>query len=103
MFRIERALISSDWEDHFADVVQKLLPCPLSDHHPIVLETGRMEGGKRFFKFENMWLKGEGFVDRVKEWWSNYQFTGSPSFVLASKLKALKMISSFGMNTFLGT
>jgi hypothetical protein len=32
----------------------------------------------------------EGFVDRVKTWWSSYPFTGSPSFVLASKLKALK-------------
>jgi hypothetical protein len=32
----------------------------------------------------------EGFVDRVKTWWSSYPFIGSPSFVLASKLKALK-------------
>jgi hypothetical protein len=45
---------------------------------------------KMSFKFENMWLKTEGFVDRVKGWWSTYQFTGTPSFVLASKLKALK-------------
>jgi hypothetical protein len=35
-------------------------------------------------------LKTEGFVDRVKNWWSTYTFTGSPSFILASKLKALK-------------
>ncbi len=48
-----------------------------------------MIGGKRSFKFENMWLKTEGFVDRVKNWWSTYTFTGSPSFILASKLKAL--------------
>jgi hypothetical protein len=37
-----------------------------------------------------MWLKVEGFVDRVRRWWSSYQFQGSPSFILASKLKALK-------------
>jgi hypothetical protein len=29
-------------------------------------------------------------VDQVKTWWSSYPFIGSPSFVLASKLKALK-------------
>jgi hypothetical protein len=34
--------------------------------------------------------KLEGFVDKVKVWWSNYPLMGSPSFVLASKLKALK-------------
>jgi hypothetical protein len=40
--------------------------------------------------FENMWLKSEGFVDKVKQWWTSYQFQGSPSFILAHKLKALK-------------
>lgn len=37
-----------------------------------------------------MWLKSKGFVDQVKVWWKSYQIQGSPSFVLASKLKALK-------------
>lgn len=35
-----------------------------------------------------MWLKEDGFVDRVRLWWSSYSFQGSPSFVLAQKLKA---------------
>jgi hypothetical protein len=38
-----------------------------------------------------MWLKSEGFVDHVKLWWKSYQFQGFPSFVLARKLKALKV------------
>ena len=37
-----------------------------------------------------MWLKVEGFVDKVKQWWDGYSFAGSPSFILAQKLKALK-------------
>lgn len=37
-----------------------------------------------------MWLKVEGFVDRVRGWWRSYAFFGSPSFMLNSKLKALK-------------
>jgi hypothetical protein len=46
--------------------------------------------GKRPFKFENMWLKNDGFVERVPAWWSSYFFFGTPSFILARKLKALK-------------
>ena len=49
-----------------------------------------MARGKNPFKFENMWLKMEGFVDRVQFWWDRHSFVGTPSFVLAKKLKALK-------------
>jgi ribosomal protein S8 len=38
-----------------------------------------------------MWLQEEGFMDRVRLWWASYTFQGSPSFVLAQKLKALKV------------
>jgi len=46
--------------------------------------------GKRHFKFENMWLKSDGFVEKVQRWWESYDFQGLPSYVLANKLKALK-------------
>jgi hypothetical protein len=89
MSRIDHFLASPDWEEHFPDVLQKLLP-HISDHHPILLEAGGMSRGKSSFKFENRWLKHEGFVDQVLEWWNGYDFSGTPSFVLACKLKALK-------------
>ncbi len=87
MSRIDRVLVSTDWEEHFPDVSKKLLPRPLSDHSPILVEAAR---GKSSFKFENMWLKSEGFVDMVKGWWAGYSFNGPPSRKLARKLKALK-------------
>ncbi|RVX00295.1 Transposon TX1 uncharacterized 149 kDa protein [Vitis vinifera] len=37
-----------------------------------------------------MWLRVEGFMDNVKDWWQSYSFKGKPSFVLAKKLQALK-------------
>jgi hypothetical protein len=37
-----------------------------------------------------MWLKEEGFVERVRGWWDSYNFQGTPSFIFAKKIKALK-------------
>jgi hypothetical protein len=90
MSRIDKFLVSTNWEDHYPDVTQKLLPRPLSNHYPILLEVGSMVRDKIPFRFENRWLKEEGFVDRIQSWWSNYSFSDSPSYVLARKLKALK-------------
>ena len=38
-----------------------------------------------------MWLKDEGFLDRVSSWWESYHFQGTPRFSLANKLKMLKL------------
>jgi hypothetical protein len=70
--------------------MQKKLLRVCLDHAPILLSSGCTQSGKRAFKFENMWLKEEGFVVKVRGWWDSFQFFGSPSFVLAKKLKALK-------------
>jgi exonuclease III len=88
--RIDRFLLSSGWEEKYSNVAQKRLTRVMSDHFPISLES---EGSFRrggYFKFENMWLKFEGFVELVERWWKSYQFFGDPSYVLAQKLKALK-------------
>ena len=35
-------------------------------------------------------VERRGFVERVQLWWNGYCFSGSPTFILWHKLKALK-------------
>ena len=90
MSRIDRFLVSGDWESYFSRVTQSTLPRPVSDHFPILLDGGGIRLGPSPFRFVNMWLKAEGFKDLLKGWWQGLSFQGSASFILAEKLKGLK-------------
>ena len=72
--RIDRFLLSTDWEDQFSHMVQKALPRFVSDHCPISLDNGTYIRGKSYFKFENMWLCHEAFTGNVRQWWESYDF-----------------------------
>jgi hypothetical protein len=71
-------------------ILQFWLPRLYFDHFPILLDCAHTSVRIRPFKFENMWLKADGFMGLVKQLWDSYSFHGTPSFVLACKLKALK-------------
>jgi hypothetical protein len=63
--RIDRILNFRMGSFVFGCVPEKDL-LPSSDHFPILLDCGNVPKGSRPFKFENMWLKVEGFVGLVK-------------------------------------
>jgi hypothetical protein len=75
---------------NFLQLFKRRLPRLLSNHFPIILECGQLQKCKWPFRFENMWLKADGFMNRVRHWWLSYQFDGSLSYIFANKLKALK-------------
>ena len=88
--RLDRFLISDQWEDNFSAITQSALPRLVSDHSPLVLEAGGFSSGKSPFRFENMWLKIDGFKDLVRSWWNGYSVEGYSSHCITEKLKALK-------------
>ena len=63
--RIDRFLHSPVLVDYLSHFSQKRLTRVLSDHLPILLESGSHRRGRIPFRFENMWLKAEGFLDKV--------------------------------------
>ena len=90
MARLDRFLITDDWETLFGGANQSLLPRPLSIHHPIQLKGGSCTvEGPSPFRLENMWLK-EGLKTLVEMWWRSYEVRGTGSYVITEKLKALK-------------
>ena len=88
--RLDRFLVTPSWMDQFSSVIQKRLPRPASDHFPVVLEGGTMRRGPSPFRFENMWLKVEGFQELIHSWWQGIEVRGSASFRLVTKLKVVK-------------
>ena len=92
MARLDRFLVTDDWDGYFGDPVQSLLLRLTSNHFPVLLEgRGTKSRGPRPFRFENMWLKADNFMSLIRDWWQNSKVTGSSSFILVEKLKALKI------------
>ncbi|RVX14665.1 Transposon TX1 uncharacterized 149 kDa protein [Vitis vinifera] len=51
---------------------------------------GGIRRGPTPFRFENMWLKVDGFIDLLRGWWQGIEVRGRASFRLAYKMKVLK-------------
>ncbi|RVX18324.1 hypothetical protein CK203_006587 [Vitis vinifera] len=88
--RLDRFLVSPSWIDQFSGINQCRLPRPVSDHFPIMLVGGGIRRGPTPFRFENMWLKAEGFKELVRSWWQGIDVRGSASYKLATKMKEIK-------------
>ena len=90
-YMLDKLLSTPATEEHYSKMVRMCLPQLLSDHFSVLLERGSMQWGLRPYRFEYMWLKAKGFTYKGKWWWDSYQFQGFPSYMLANKLKALKL------------
>ena len=66
MSRLDRFLVTANWESHCNKVIQRRLPRPVFDHFPILLDSDGVRTGLAPFRFELMWLKYEGFKDILK-------------------------------------
>ena len=52
--RLDRFLVTDDWDRMFDGAVQGILVRPVSDHFPILLQGGGLKRGPSPFRFENM-------------------------------------------------
>jgi hypothetical protein len=64
--KLDRFLVSREWELLFPLTTVHKLSREISDHNPIILDT--MEGREkqsREFRFDKRWLKDESFLAKV--------------------------------------
>ncbi|XP_020249670.1 uncharacterized protein LOC109827119 [Asparagus officinalis] len=88
--KLDRALGNSKLIDLFPQVFTEYKNTSSSDHTPAIIHLQpNVNSGPKPFKFFNYWMKCQGFSDVIKTAWGK-QFTGSPMFILVSKLKELK-------------
>ena len=53
-----------------------------------------MRKGPTPFRFENMWLKEEGFKEVLRKWWEGIQVSGSTSFILSERCSVRLLLRS---------
>ncbi|XP_073354886.1 uncharacterized protein [Aegilops tauschii subsp. strangulata] len=68
--KIDRVLVSIDWEMDHTDNLLQALSTGISDHAPLHLTTNAPFYHRKRFRFVMFWLKLEGFEEVVREAWT---------------------------------
>ncbi|RZB80823.1 External alternative NAD(P)H-ubiquinone oxidoreductase B4, mitochondrial [Glycine soja] len=88
--RLDRALISLEWRDTWAESVQFTLSRNFSDHCPILLKANNVDWGPKPFRILNCWLTDKSFKEVVNQCWNFVQVSGWGPYGLKEKIKRLK-------------
>ncbi|CAN1139626.1 hypothetical protein LINPERHAP2_LOCUS11385 [Linum perenne] len=90
MSRLDRALVSPDWEDEYGGCSLRDLTRTCSDHCPILLECSMDMIILRPWRFEMMWLEFPNFHEVVHSSWGVPVLGSNFLFKLAKRFKLLK-------------
>jgi len=90
--KLDRVLVSTEWEQYFPLSTVVALSREISDHTPLLLSTGEVSSARTppLFQFELGWLLREGFFELVSDVW-NKENKGSTSLqVWQNKIRKLR-------------
>ena len=70
--KLDRVLASIEWEQKFPLVTVHALSRVISDHTPLLVDSGEAThvGNKNTFSFGSAWFKREGFLDLIAREWA---------------------------------
>ena len=90
--KLDRVLVSTDWEDKFPLSTVEPRDRDISDHTPLILNTGASthHSVQRPFKFERGWLIRDGFYDMVVSVWQSETSGRTPLERWQNKIRRLR-------------
>jgi hypothetical protein len=66
--KLHRILINSEWELLFPLTQARKIPRVMSDHNPLIMDTGeKPEVKSREFRFEKSWVNHPDFMSKVEK------------------------------------
>jgi hypothetical protein len=89
--KLDRILVSKEWEDIFPNVIVKKLPRKVSDHNPLIVSTTSFKPPSVIqFRFETSWISNPDFLPLVEKIWSKPCRAKSALDKIQQKLKLFK-------------
>ena len=90
--KLDRVLASVEWEQKFPLVTVQALSCAISDHIPLLVDSGDPThvGNKHTFSFELSWFDREGFLNLIAREWAKDQGGSSPIERWQNKIRHLR-------------
>lgn len=84
--KLDRFLISTEWDHTYPLSKVMVIPRITSDHSPILLSSSD-KMTKRLFRIEEVWLAREDFYNLVPVWWNEMPKKGSSVLTVVAKLR----------------
>jgi hypothetical protein len=90
--KLDRVLVTVEWEEKFPLPTVQALPRVISDHTPLLLNMSETSTGGNvpLFKFECEWLLRDGFVEMIREIWSNHTEGNNPIECWQGKIRRVR-------------
>jgi hypothetical protein len=90
--KLDQVLVSMEWGEKFLSSTVQALPRVISDHTPLLLNSGETStsGNVPLFKFECGRLLRDGFVEMVRKFWSNHTEGNNPIECWKAKIRRVR-------------
>jgi hypothetical protein len=90
--KLDRVLVTMEWEEKFPLTTVQALPRVISDHTPLLLNSGETStsGNEPLFKFECGWLLRDGFIEMIKGIWSSHNEGNNPIEQWQGKIRRVR-------------